>query len=360
MRGHCRYLKVVLGGGTFSKTPPFFCARTRSFSSSRVVTPQMVEQGDLSEETLARETPQLVALLKEMKDGLDTVRNKVKDLTQKVKKSQLPTAEGMSYLEAKHLLLLNYCQSIVYYTLRKAKGLSIESHPVVRSLVEIRLFLEKIRPIDKKLEYQVQKLTRAAAGGAAAEKTLQLHEEQTKAESREDDPLKYRPNPDLLVSKTSQAQKDVGGVYRPPKFAPTSMDDDKMSKQEKQALRRDKELLRRTNQSSYMKELMDDFEDKPEEVREIIGSESRELSRYIAKREEQARQEEELFTRAPVTKREKRTEKYMKKSRNGLLSLTDDFHNEIGTLPSEEKEKDITPYMNSGGTRKRFKKQRRH
>lgn len=44
------------------------------------------------------------------------------------------------------------------------------------------------------------------------------------------------------------------------------MDDDKISKQEKQALRRDKELLRRTKQSSYMKELMDELEDKPEEV----------------------------------------------------------------------------------------------
>jgi len=61
-----------------------------------------------------------------------------------VKAKQFPTEGGISYLEAKHLLLVNYCQSIVYYLLRKAKGLSIEGHPVVRSLVEIRLFLEKV------------------------------------------------------------------------------------------------------------------------------------------------------------------------------------------------------------------------
>jgi U3 small nucleolar ribonucleoprotein protein LCP5 len=61
-----------------------------------------------------------------------------------VKQDKLPTSEGISYLEAKHLLLLNYCQSIVYYLVRKAKGLSIEDHPVVRNLVEIRLFLEKV------------------------------------------------------------------------------------------------------------------------------------------------------------------------------------------------------------------------
>ena len=61
-----------------------------------------------------------------------------------MKADHFPTADGMSYLEAKHLLLLDYCQSLVYYLLRKAKGLSIEGHPVVHSLVEIRLFLEKV------------------------------------------------------------------------------------------------------------------------------------------------------------------------------------------------------------------------
>ena len=61
-----------------------------------------------------------------------------------MRKNQLPTGEGMGYLEAKHHLLLSYCQGLVYYLLCKANGLSIDGHPVVRSLVEIRLFLEKV------------------------------------------------------------------------------------------------------------------------------------------------------------------------------------------------------------------------
>ena len=56
----------------------------------------------------------------------------------------MPTANGIGYLEAKNHLLLGYFQDIVYYLLRKAKGLSVDGHPVVRSLVEIRLFLEKV------------------------------------------------------------------------------------------------------------------------------------------------------------------------------------------------------------------------
>ncbi|OAY65327.1 Neuroguidin [Ananas comosus] len=139
----------------------------------------------------------------------------------------------------------------------------------------------------------------------------------------EEDPLKYRPNPDMLVSKSTVATQDNGGVYRPPRFAPTIMDEDKTTKQEKQDLRKDKALLRQAKQSTYVKEIMDDFEERPEEVREIIGAESRELTRYRAKREKQERQEEELFIRAPVTKLDKKIEKHMTKSRNGLLGLAD-------------------------------------
>lgn len=52
--------------------------------------------------------------------------------------------------------------------------------------------------------------------------------------------------------------------------------------------------------------------------------ENQEVARYVAKRDERERREEELFTRAPITKMEKKKEKYLKKSRygyNDLLSI---------------------------------------
>lgn len=57
------------------------------------------------------------------------------------------------------------------------------------------------------------------------------------------------------------------------------------------------------------------------QVREIVGAESRELNRYKEKMEERARQEEELFTRAPLTNMEKKKMKHLKKSRNGYAKL---------------------------------------
>lgn len=53
------------------------------------------------------------------------------------------------------------------------------------------------------------------------------------------------------------------------------------------------------------------------QIREVVGTESRELIRYRAQMEDRARREEELFMRAPLTKKEKKKEKHLMKSRNG-------------------------------------------
>lgn len=75
-----------------------------------------------------------------------------------VRGGDLATAEGVSYLEAKHLLLLHYCINIVFYLLLKAEGRPVRDHPVIARLLELRAYLEKIRPIDKKLQYQMEKM----------------------------------------------------------------------------------------------------------------------------------------------------------------------------------------------------------
>ena len=79
-----------------------------------------------------------------------------------VREGQLATAEGVSYLEVKNLLLLHYCLHLVFYLMLKAEGKPVRQHPVIARLVEIRAFLERVRPIDKKLRYQMEKLLTAA------------------------------------------------------------------------------------------------------------------------------------------------------------------------------------------------------
>jgi hypothetical protein len=75
-----------------------------------------------------------------------------------VREGNLATAEGVSYLETKNLLLLQYCMHLIFYLMLKSEGKPVRQHPVISRLVEIRAYMEKIRPIDKKLHYQIEKL----------------------------------------------------------------------------------------------------------------------------------------------------------------------------------------------------------
>nr|GME14682.1 neuroguidin [Ipomoea batatas] len=152
--------------------------------------------------------------------------------------------------------------------------------------------------------------------------------------------------------------QDSTGVYRPPKLAPAIMNEDKTSRQERNALRKEQEMLRQAKQSTYMKELIDDIEGRPEEWREAVGTESRELKRYMAKMEKRAQQEEEQFSRAPLTKLEKKKMKHLKKSRNGLLGLTESFYDEIKTLPFEEGVSDHKDLGSSGTVERKQKKRK--
>lgn len=63
----------------------------------------------------------------------------------------------------------------------------------------------QIRPIDKKLQYQIQKLMKVTTN---PEKKSGSTEKEADTNQKTEDLLKYRPNPDLLVSKintTSEA-----------------------------------------------------------------------------------------------------------------------------------------------------------
>ncbi|XP_058781240.1 uncharacterized protein LOC131655375 [Vicia villosa] len=311
---------------------------------------------DISE----KEASQLAALLKEMKEGLDNVNRKIQTLTAKVK-AQSSTADGFSYLEAKNLLLLNYCQSLVYYLLRKAKGYSIEEHPVVRSIVEIRLFLEKIRPIDKKQQYQIQKVIKASESAAS-----NANEKVPATSSKSEDVSKYRPNPDGLISKTQPTAQEGDGddVYRPPRIAPTSMDMDKSSKQERNAIRRDREILKQAKQSDFIRTMVNDMEERPEEIRDFMGN-SREVDKYVSQQDERSRQEEELFTRVPMTKQERKREKYMKKATNGMQGITESLFDEVKGLHFEDDSGEQTMGFKKGSKRngkhgKLKKRKRKH
>ncbi|CAK8573347.1 unnamed protein product [Lathyrus sativus] len=81
--------------------------------------------------------------------------------------------------------------------------------------------------------------------------------------------------------------------------------------------------------------MVNDMEERPEEIRDFMGT-SREVDKFARKFDERSRQEEEIFNRLPMTKQERKKEKYMKKATNGMQGLTENLFDEIKGLPFED------------------------
>ncbi|CAH2988821.1 unnamed protein product [Chilo suppressalis] len=256
----------------------------------------MVQAGEEMEQP---DLPQAVRLLKEMNTNIQQVSQLVDNMLARVKTGELTTDKGLSFLEMKYQMLLSYLINLTYIVLRKCSGEKIESDPSIDRLIEIRTILEKIRPIDSKLKYQIDKLVKTAVVGVVSE----------------DDPQSYHANPANLINKvkssedeSSEDSDDDGNIndkvkksniYIPPKLAAVHYDDslsrtdiDKKNKE-----RSKKQFLN----SSVMRELREEYSEAPLEV-----SSGNNLKQSVSKFEqEKTEYEENYLTRLPVTKAEK-------------------------------------------------------
>ncbi|XP_026757225.2 neuroguidin isoform X1 [Galleria mellonella] len=246
--------------------------------------------------------PQAVNLLKEMNTNIQHVSQLVDNMLDRVKNGEITTDSGLSFLEMKYQMLLSYLINLTYIVLRKCSGERIESDPSIDRLIEIRTVLEKIRPIDSKLKYQIDKLVKTAVVGATSE----------------DDPHLYHANPSNLVSKldnTEEGSTDISAdeedkekanksnIYVPPKLAAVHYDErvSRTDGENKNKERSKKQFLN----SSVMRELREEYSEAPLEV-----STGNHVKHSISKLEqEKTEYEENYLTRLPVTKAEKNRRK---------------------------------------------------
>lgn len=252
-----------------------------------------MEQADL---------PLAVNLLKEMNSNVQQVSQLVDNMLVRVKSGELSTDKGLSFLEMKYQMLLSYLINLTYIVLRKCSGERIESDPSIDRLIEIRTVLEKIRPIDSKLKYQIDKLVKTAVIGGTTE----------------GDPQSYQANPANLVSKVDASEdesseasgdgedkKDKGNksnIYVPPKLAAVHFEESTRIASDK----KNKENTRKINiNTSIMRELREEYSEAPLEV-----STGNHVKQSVSKYEqEKTEYEENYLTRLPVTKAEKNRRK---------------------------------------------------
>ncbi|CAG8632053.1 2371_t:CDS:2 [Ambispora leptoticha] len=201
-------------------------------------------------------------------------------------------------------------------TTDRLDGKSISDHPVISNLVELRVVLEKIKPVEQKLKYQIDKLIRATIIENITEKNVNLITHNIA------DPLSFKPNPQDFVSKVDDDKNekvDKVEVYKAPKLAPMHFDEGSRSAREKEQSR----LIARASKSRIMKDLIEEYDDKPEEFDASGGvrAEMMHDKRIEEKLAERNRYEEENFVRLPIPKNE------LKKLKNSSKKLENDFEN---------------------------------
>lgn len=74
---------------------------------------------------LAADLPLAVSNLIDIKTIVTQVNQMVQNIIDRVKNKELPTAQGMSFLDVKNQLLLKYLMNLICIVLKKASGESI-------------------------------------------------------------------------------------------------------------------------------------------------------------------------------------------------------------------------------------------
>ncbi|XP_064553814.1 neuroguidin [Drosophila montana] len=287
-----------------------------------------------------QDIPQAIQLLGEMNSNVKQVTDLVEGMLQRVKRGELSTEYGLSFLEVKYHMLLDYLINLTYVVLRKCSGETIEGDPSIERLIEIRTVLEKIRPIDHKLRYQIDKLVKTATTGV----------------SSSTDPILYKPNPEEMLSAAgAEAEEEAAeaasdsdedddedddeegdgagaakkprkaatagksGVYVPPRIKPVYYDgDERDADKEQKALERAK---KRAITSSMLQDLKEEYLDAPTEL--SSGSRAQQLLSQSQK--EKQEYEETYLVRLPVTK----AEKHRQRKLTTLGTLGDEILGEI-------------------------------
>ncbi|EFC40036.1 neuroguidin-like protein [Naegleria gruberi] len=310
------------------------------------------------EEKLAiiqKDAPEFMNLLVDLKNKLVTVKEQLHPILSKVEMGNLATSEGLSYLETKYHLMLTYCTNILFYVLLKSSGKSVKDHPVLENLVELRLLLEKIKPIDERMKYQVDKLVKLANNIQDSTMTfdfkpnpdrlLKNDEEGASFNSDEDGSDMGESDEDLMEMKTGSRklktsfdsdsddnvdEDDEQDTYVAPKMMAVSYDDSALKKSEKTR----KKAMERIEKGGLLKELKNEFGDAPEESYSI-GTEGRSKHlEAIEKAELESRQ------RLMLTKKDKKKIAEELKIKDPLTEM-DSFH-EFTALQRYAKSKNAT------------------
>ncbi|CAG8469734.1 4567_t:CDS:2 [Rhizophagus irregularis] len=237
------------------------------------ISEEIKDNNSSSQENNINEISKFIKLINELKLKIKEVKEQLSSITSRVKNHEIKTNQGISLLEIKYHTLLEYITSLTFIIYMKLNATIINDDDDV-------------------------KLSSTSGNSLALS-----------------NPLSFKPNPQDLVSKTEDsndaADVNNNGIYKAPKLAPVHFEEDTGAKfkREKEELR----LLSRASKSRLIKDLIDEYDDRPEEST-LVGSSQKDDNTEL---EERLRYEEENFIRLNVEASEKERTNVLSSKRNG-------------------------------------------
>jgi hypothetical protein len=290
--------------------------------------------------------------LTDFNDKLDELNNKLTKVKQDIIEQETVDDEIVDYLKVKHQVLLSYCVNLIYYMSFKSKGESVKEKPVMNRLLELRLLMEKMRPLDGKLKYQIDRLIKYSTLDTTNNSTENL-----------------RPDPDALLNDFDDDEnddndnnndddyrnrsKDKGkhfssDVYKAPKLVamPYKENESNKEKLEKQLLKKRSKL----KNSEILESLREEFGVMPEVSSSSGLSGMNDNSKVLRKEaEERRRYEEERFIRTVMSRKDKQKIKQSMREATRFDNFT-----KIGDIGDFEELADLAKDHTSNGGYDKF------
>lgn len=230
---------------------------------------------------------QTTKLLNEMNSSV----LEAKESIDKIANQGYNSSKGISLLDLKCHTLMSYLCDLTHVILKKCQFQSIKNIQSIERLVEQRTVLERIRPLEFKIKYQIDKLVKTALSGAVDPNDPERFRATIDGLADTEDHEKDKDSEEEETNTTS-SKKTKDGVYVAPKVTAVPYDGD-----ESRVVKRQKELERakkRALQSSVMQELREEYADTPIEVQiNTVGLKNKQ-SKYDYERQ---KYEEDYFTR---------------------------------------------------------------
>lgn len=192
----------------------------------------------------------------------------------------------------------------------------MRDHPVFKELVRYRTLLERVRPLDRKMKYQVDKMLKVAQSGG---KDL-------------DESLSYAPNPEQLAADGAQDDDEDGddggastkdGIYRAPRLAAVPYEEEERA-HVKQA-KKDERNRKRLQKSTILAELREEFSERPVEIQ---ASGANAVDTETAREESEKKDfEESRFVRVVTPRKDKirKRQRETAANRADKVGLIDNF-----------------------------------